>query len=95
MEKCWEWDQPIYIAFVDLEKAFDRLPRKIIWETFEDPAYGVDRTLIKAIKSLYRKCVSAVRTQTREDIWFDVNVGVRQGRGNIPHCFLYSLWIDV
>ncbi len=30
MEKCWEWDQPIYIAFVDLEKAFDRLPRKII-----------------------------------------------------------------
>lgn len=45
MEKSLEWDQPEYIAFVDLEKAFDRLPRKIR-ETLEDPIYVMDRLLI-------------------------------------------------
>lgn len=92
MEKCWEWDQPLYIAFIGLEKAFNRLPRNIIWETLENPAYGVDRTLIKAIKSLYRNCVSAVRTQTREDNWLDVNMGVGQ-RGVISP-LLFILFMD-
>ena len=92
MEKRWEWDQPVYIAFVDLEKAFDRLPRKMIWDTLEDPIYDVDRLLVRAIKSLYRKCASAVRTQTREDNWFDVNSGVRQGGVISP--LLFVLFMD-
>ena len=32
-EKYFATNKPLYIAFVDLEKAFDRLPRKVIWWT--------------------------------------------------------------
>lgn len=61
LEKYLEWDQPEYIAFVDLENAFDSLPRKIS-ETLEDPIYCMDRLLIRAIKSFSSKCTSTVRT---------------------------------
>lgn len=92
MEKRWEWDKPVYIAFIDLEKAFDRLPRRILWETLEDPRYDVDRLLIRAVKSLFSKCVSAVRTPIREDNWFEVNAGVRQGGVISP--LLFILFMD-
>ena len=92
MEKNWEWDQHVYIAFVDLEKAFDRLPRKEIWETLEDPIYMIEPPLVRAIKSLYRNNVSAVRTQLRENNWFDVTEGVRQGGVISP--LLFVLFMD-
>lgn len=43
----------VYITFLDLEKAFDRMPLKIIWNILEDRK--VNPKLIKGIKSLYTK----------------------------------------
>ena len=43
-------------CFVDLEKAFDRVPRGVLWGVLRE--YGVSDPLIRAVRSLYDRCQS-------------------------------------
>jgi len=49
----WEFPHPVYMCFVDLEKAYDRVPRGILWGVLRE--YGVPGPLIRAIWSLYHQ----------------------------------------
>ncbi|TWW54863.1 hypothetical protein D4764_0100890 [Takifugu flavidus] len=53
-EGAWEFAQPVHMCFVDLEKAFDHVPRGVLRE------YGVSGPLIRAVHSLYDRCQSLV-----------------------------------
>lgn len=92
IEKNWEWDNNLCMVFIDLEKAFDRVPRNRLWEVLEDPYYEVGGKLRKVIKSLYIDCKSAVRSMQGQEEWFDVRAGVRQGGVISPLLFL--LYMD-
>jgi len=50
---AWEFAHPIYMCFVDLEKAYDRVPRGILWGVLRE--YGVPGPLVHAIWSLYKQ----------------------------------------
>jgi len=50
-EKSWEHAKDVYRCFVDLEEAYDRLPREKRWGLLRE--YGVDGCLLLAVKSLY------------------------------------------
>ncbi|KAK3541270.1 hypothetical protein QTP86_019416 [Hemibagrus guttatus] len=52
------------MCFVDLEKAFVRVPRDILWKVLWE--YGVRGPLLRAVRSLYNRSRSLVRIASSE-----------------------------
>lgn len=79
----------LYIAFIDLEKAFDSIGRWRIWECLQNRK--IDTSLIEAIKSFYKNTKNYVRykgTQSKEFITED---GLRQGAVLSPLLFILAM----
>ncbi|CAG4964250.1 unnamed protein product [Parnassius apollo] len=82
--------QRIFCAFVDLEKAFDKVIRKKMWELL--PEYGVDGRLLRAVQSLYYDCKACVRVGHDLSPMFSVQAGVKQGC--VMSSWLFILYLD-
>ena len=92
-EKSWEYAKDVYACFVDLEKAYDRVPRDKLWRVLQE--YGIDGGLLIAIKSLYQHSEVRVRANGMLSKPFNVGVGLRQGCVLSPLLFIiYMNWID-
>jgi len=53
----------LYFGFVDLEKAFDRVPREVIqWAMRAMHKLGVEEWLVSAVVSMYTGAKTVVRT---------------------------------
>ena len=86
LEGAWEFAQPVHMCFVDLEKAFDRVPRGVLWGVLRE--YGLSDPLIRAVRSLYYRCQSLVRIVGNKSDLFPVRVGLRQGCPLTPILFI-------
>ena len=75
--------------FVNLEKAFDRVPRKVIWWALRRK--GVVERAIQAIMEMYIYVVTAVKMEDRRSEWFEVKDGVHQGSVLSPLLFAIVL----
>ena len=75
-EKYLAKNKELWMAFVDLEKAFDRVPRKVIWWTLR--YLGVDEWIVSVIKAMCEDATTKVRLNGRESNAFSVRVGVHQ-----------------
>ena len=69
--------KPLYLAFIDLEKAFDRVPRKVIWRGMRK--LKIDEWLVRIVQSMYKEVRSRVRVGEEYSNSFDVWVGIHQG----------------
>ena len=58
-----------HLCFIDLEKAFDKVKRDVIWKCIE--RRGVDNELIEAVKNYYRKTRNYIRTNNEESKEFE------------------------
>ncbi|RUS90819.1 hypothetical protein EGW08_001438 [Elysia chlorotica] len=74
------------MAFVDLEKAFDRVPRKVIWWALRK--LGVD---VRLVQGMYANARSQVRVGDGYSEEFEVKVGVHQGSVLSPLLFIVVL----
>ena len=79
----------LYLAFVDLEKAFDRVPRSVVWWALRK--LGVEEWLVRAVQAMYRGAVSKVRVGNELSEEFSVQVGVHQGSVLSPLLFIIVL----
>jgi len=86
MEKLRERNVDLYLCFIDLEKAFDRVPRQKLFEVLSE--YGINGSLLGAIKSIYSGSKAAVRIDGEISESFEDNEGVRQGCCLSPRLFI-------
>ena len=76
-EKFMEKRKDLFYAFVDLEKAFDRVPRDVVrWALRQ---LGVEEWLVQTVMVMYEKARTTVRTKQGSSEEFEVKVGVHKG----------------
>ena len=76
-EKFRAKGKKLYFGFVDLNKAFDRVPREVIrWAMHK---LGVEEWLVSAIMSMYTGAKTVVRTVYGNRNGFEVKFGMHQG----------------
>ena len=88
-EKYLAANKRLYIAFVDLEKAFDRVPRKVIWWALRK--LGVDEWIVRLVQGMYSNARSRVHVGKGYSEEFEVKVGVHQGSVLSPLLFIIVL----
>ena len=84
-EKYLEKQKERHLVFVDLEKAYDRLPRVDLVGTEKK---GVEEVYVKAIQDMYTDCKTAMRTHAGTTASFEVGVGLHQGSAISPPLFI-------
>ena len=86
IEKHREGQKDIRVTFIDLEKAYDRVPREEIWRCMRER--NVPEKYVKLIQDMYRGCQTKVRSAAGESGSFNVDVGLHQGSALSPYLFL-------
>ena len=79
------------MCFVNIEKAFDRVPRKVMeWAMRKK---GLPEVVVKAVISLYHGAKTKVQVGSELSLEFLVQVGVHQGYVFLP--LLFAIVVDV
>ena len=86
VEKKLEMKKDSYWAFLDMEKAYDKVPRRLIWAVLR--WFGVPEALIEVVQAMYRDPRTTVRTAFGLSGMFPVGVGVHQGSALSPLLFI-------
>ena len=77
IEQCQEWQAPLYMNFVDFEKAFDSVHRETLWKRAAD--YGIPKKIVDIIKQLYKNTEISILNGSIQTDWIKIISGVKQG----------------
>ena len=92
LEQSLEWNSPLYVNFVDYEKAFDSLDRQTLWRLLRH--YGVPQKIVDIIRNSYEGMTCRVVHGQQVTDAFQVKTGVRQGCLLSPFLFLLAIdWV--
>ena len=89
-EKFKEKKKNLYLCFMDLEKAYDRVCRKKMWSVLKD--YEVKSNLLHAVKAFYENSRACVRVKRNVTDFFGMKGGLRQGCVMSP--WLFNVFMD-
>ena len=89
-DKAKEKNHSVYMGFIELEKAYDRVNREALWQVMR--MYDVGGKLLNGIKSMYVDSSACVRVKGGESEQFRIYSGVRQGC--IMSHWLFNVYLD-
>ncbi len=90
VEKILAKGKKLYAAFMDLEKAYDRVNWLALWNVLK--MYGVGGKLLSAIKSFYEEASACVKISGETSEHSEVKMGLRQGCVMSP--WLFNIYMD-
>ena len=90
MERYREQKKDLHMVFIDLEKAYDKIPRNVMWWALEK--HKVPTKYITLIKDMYDNVVTSVRTSDGDTNDFPIRIGLHQGSALSP--YLFALVMD-
>ena len=80
----------LYCCFVDYKKAFDMVPRVLLWQKLL--SNNINGKIFELIKNLYSSAKSAIKLNSEVGTFFNFNIGVRQGDNLSP--LLFALYLN-
>ncbi|KAK3530967.1 hypothetical protein QTP70_007276 [Hemibagrus guttatus] len=90
MEKYRDGQRELHCVFVDLEKAYDRVPREELWYCMRKS--GVAEKYVRVVQDMYERSRTVVRCALGQTVEFKVEVGLHQGSALSP--FLFAIVMD-
>ncbi|KAK3517653.1 hypothetical protein QTP70_014779 [Hemibagrus guttatus] len=90
MEKYRDGQRELHCVFVDLEKAYDRVPREELWYCMRKS--GVAEKYVRVVQGMYERSRTVVRCAVGQTEEFKVEVGLHQGSALSP--FLFAVVMD-
>ena len=82
MEKYREGQKELHCVFVDLEKAYGKVPREEVWYCMRKS--GLAEKYARIVQDMYDDSITAVMCAVGVTGGFDVNVGLHQGSAWSP-----------
>ncbi|KAK3533904.1 hypothetical protein QTP70_034899 [Hemibagrus guttatus] len=90
MEKYRDGQRELHCVFVDLEKAYDRVPREELWYCMRKS--GVTEKYVRVVQDMYERSRTVERCAVGQTEEFNVEVGLHQGSALSP--FLFAIVMD-
>jgi hypothetical protein len=90
LELAFQNKKQLFCAFVDFEKAFDKLWRTGLWEKII--RHGITGKMFNVIFNMYDSINSAVSYKGQQSPQFASHIGVRQGENLSP--LLFALYLN-
>ena len=69
--------QPLYLCFVDLKSAYDKVQWHLLWQLLQ--RLGIHGGMLGAIQSLYDGCILSMRVGGTCGVSHNPSIGLRQG----------------
>ncbi|KAK3562816.1 hypothetical protein QTP86_009973 [Hemibagrus guttatus] len=89
-QKYRDGQSELHYVFVDLEKAYDRVPREDLWYCMRKS--GVAEKYVRVEQDMYERSRTVVRCAVGQTEEFKVEVGLHQGSALSP--FLFAMVMD-
>ena len=85
MEKYREGQKELHCVFVDLEKAYDKVPREEVWYCMRKS--GLAEKYVRTVQHMQDDSTTAVKCAVGVTEGFEVKVGLHQGSHLSPCLF--------